>query len=231
MSDMKNIELITFDCYGTLIDWEAGIIDAVQPLLLTKGVEATEVRILELYAKLEAELESGDYRSYREVLRGVIDGMARELSFEVDDTERNTLVDSFTKWPPFQDTIGSLCRLHSKYKLGIISNVDEDLFAGTKQVLQVSFDHVVTASMAGIYKPNTDMFEFALSQFDVPKENILHTAQSIYHDHVPGKKLGLRTCWINRSSRVKGRGVSLPAEATPDLEFPDLKSFTAQMLG
>jgi 2-haloacid dehalogenase len=188
------------------------------------GVVVDESEILGLYARHEARQESAEgYRRYRAVLRGVMAGVAGELGFEPTEADLEALADSIGSWPPFPDTVDALRRLHSRYKLAVVSNVDDDLFARTAETLGTPFDDVITAQQVGSYKPSTANFRFALARLGVTRERVLHVAQSLYHDHVPAKRLGLATVWINRPSRRAGVGVAPPASARPDLEFPDLR--------
>jgi 2-haloacid dehalogenase len=215
---------LSFDCYGTLIDWETGILEALGPVLARHGVAVDEAEQLRLYAENEAREEAGPYRRYREVLRGVMAGMGRALGFEPSPAESHALADSVGSWPPFPDTVEALLRIGSRYRLVIISNIDDELFARTARLLEVPFDEVVTAQQAGSYKPSPANFRLALERQGIPKEKLLHVAQSLYHDHLPAKGLGLSTVWVNRPSRRPGVGVAPDVEAVPDLEVPDLQS-------
>ncbi len=227
--DPARFQAITFDCYGTLVDWESGILGSLRPLARAHGIAATDGEILEAYARLEAEAEKAPYRSYREVLRIVAGSMAREWGFEPTETEREILVEGFARWEPFPDTVESLKALHRRYRLAIISNVDTDLFALTRQRLEVDFDWVTTASEARCYKPDPAVFSLALSRMDMPGGRILHAAQSLYHDIVPASALGLATVWVRRASLAGRFGVSLPVSAAADEEVPDLRGLAARL--
>ena len=220
-------EILTFDCYGTLIDWETGILEALMPVLEEHDVATTGDQLLEVYAAAEAELEAGNYRPYGTILRQVVGKVATRFGFTPSAAELDCLVDSIGGWPPFEDTIESLERLKSRYKLGIISNVDDDLFTGTNQTLRVEFDHIVTAAQAQAYKPAHGVFDQAVKTIGLPKERILHVAQSLFHDHVPAQELGFKTVWINRRAGKEGTGATPQAAVKPDAEFPDLKSLVA----
>jgi len=224
--DFHRFTHITFDCYGTLIDWESGILTALGAMLARHAVAADEEQILRLYTKYEAQQENGEYRSYRKVLEGVTERIAYALGLASTPEDQAALPDSVGQWPPFPDTVAALTRLKARYKLVVLSNIDDALFAATQQRLQVPFDSVITAEQVGSYKPARAHFHAALQQLGVPREQILHVAQSLYHDHVPAKALGFSTVWVNRPSRLAGTGLSLPVRATPDLEVPDLKSLT-----
>lgn len=136
----------------------------------------------------------------------------------------DALPNSLQFWPPFPDTTEALLRLKARYKLAIISNVDDDLFAASARQLGVPFDHVITAQQVRSYKPSHNNFERALERVGVAREQVLHVAQSVYHDIVPARALGLSTVWVNRRRGLSGSGATLPAEGRPDLEVPDLKS-------
>ncbi|UCE03004.1 MAG: haloacid dehalogenase type II [Candidatus Latescibacterota bacterium] len=222
MLDFDRFELLTFDCYGTLIDWEAGILSALRPLLQAHAVDISENAILELYARFESAAEMGEYRSYRKVLRQVVDDFGRESGFTPTAAERLCLVESLAAWPPFEDTVVSLRKLHSRYQLGIFSNIDADLFESTATQLGVDFDHVVTASRLRTYKPASEFFQRALAEVGVATNRILHVAQSLHHDIAPARELGLCTVWVDRRRDREGFGATPPAQAAPDLIVPDL---------
>ena len=225
MLDFARFTHLTFDCYGTLVDWETGILAALSPLLERHGASAEPREILRLYAEHEARLESGpQYRSYREILRGTVAGIAADLGFEPAQDELAVLGDSIGAWPPFPDTPGALRRLGARYRLAVLSNVDDDLFERTAATLGMRFDAVITAQQVGSYKPSMENFRFALRRLGVDAARVLHVAHSLYHDHAPAKRLGLSTVWVNRPSRRRGVGVAPPAEVAPDLEVPDLAS-------
>ena len=229
MIPCENFTHLTFDCYGTLIDWETGILAAVRPILARRGIAAEAEQILQLYVKYEAEQEAGSYKRYRDVLQGVMAGIASELGFVPTVSELQALPDSVGHWPPFADTVAALTRLQTRYKLVIISNIDDAMFAETNKLLHVVFDDIITAQQVGSYKPALQNFHFALARLGVPQQQVLHVAQGLYHDHVPAKALGLTTVWVNRQSRLPGTGLALPAQVTPDLEVPDVRSLVGMM--
>ena len=184
-------EALTFDCYGTLIDWETGILAALTPVLSARGVRLDSPRILSLYAEAEAEAETRPYVRYREVLRKVVDRFGRVLGFAPSPSELDCLADSLGTWPPFPDTVEALRMLKKRYRLGVVSNVDDDLFALSSKLLEVDFDWVITAGRARCYKPSPNNFRLALETMAVPAERVLHVAESIRHDIAPAKALGL----------------------------------------
>jgi 2-haloacid dehalogenase len=130
-------------------------------------------------------------------------------------------------WPAFPDSAAALATLRRRFALAVITNCDDDLFAASNRRLGVDFDIVVTAQQVGSYKPSVRNFEVAFERIDRPRDRILHVAQSLFHDHVPAKALGLTTCWINRRHDRPGGGATPPAEAAPDLEFPSMAAFAA----
>ncbi len=220
--DFSRFSWLTFDCYGTLIDWESGILAALRPVLTAHGRRLSDEGILELYGALEAQEEAGEYRSYSEILQRVVMKMAARLVFSPDVKEARVLVDSIANWPPFPDTVDALRRLKSRFKLGVISNIDDELFARTAPQLQVPFDAVITAQQARSYKPSLHNFELALERIGEPAGRVLHVAQSLYHDVVPAKQLGLSTVWVNRRAGKKGSGATPHASAEPDMIISDL---------
>jgi 2-haloacid dehalogenase len=189
-------------------------------------VNVDEGELVELYATCEAAEEAGPYKSYRDVLRGVMNRIADELGFVATASELDALADSVATWPPFDDSVDALGQLKKRFTLVILSNIDDDLFRHSSRLLGEPFDDIITAQQVGSYKPSLDNFRFALDRLGVSKEKILHVAQSLYHDHVPAKALGLATVRVNRASRRPGVGVAPPTDATPDLEVPDMLSLT-----
>ena len=223
MLDFSQFECLTFDCYGTLIDWESGILGALRPLLAAHHRELGNEALLELYGKIEAQAEAGEYRRYRDILRFVTQQIASRLSFALHDDEINLLPESLKNWPPFPDTVEALKRLKSRYKLAVVSNTDDDLFAETAQTLEVPFDFVITAEQARSYKPAHRNFELAIERIGLPKEKVLHCAQSLFHDIVPARELGIANVWVNRRAGKAGSGATHSANATPDLTVTSLR--------
>src|SRR5712691_7679224 len=229
MVPFENFTHLTFDCYGTLIDWETGILTAVMPILARRGIGVEAERLLQLYAKYEAEQEARPYKPYRDVLQDVMTRIASELGFVPTAAELQALPDSVGLWPPFADTVAALTRLQRRYKLVIISNIDDAMFAETNKLLHVVFDDIITAQQVGSYKPALQNFHVALARLGVPPQQVLHVAQGLYHHHVPAKTLGLTTVWVNRPSKLPGTGLALPVQVSPDLEVPDLQSLVDMM--
>jgi 2-haloacid dehalogenase len=226
MLDLTRFKVLTFDCYGTMIDWEAGIFSALRPILAAHGKKIPDSVLLELYSELEASAEAsaekGEFLRYRDVLQSVVRGFGERLGFSPTDAEVRSLPESLANWQPFPDTVEALRKLKSRYQLAVISNVDDDLFASTAPKLGVVFDHVITAQQAQCYKPCIRMFELAEERIRVSRERWLHVGQSIYHDVIPAQSLGIATVWVNRPSPRSGAGAATAAAGTPDLEVPDL---------
>ncbi|CAD7779989.1 Haloacetate dehalogenase H-2 [Candidatus Methanoperedenaceae archaeon GB50] len=229
MLNFNKYEVLSFDCYGTLIDWETGIIAAIRPVLSNYNILLGDEQILELYAEIEAKIEKGKYVEYREVLRKVMLQFGNQLGFVPSASELDCLVESLRNWLPFPDTVKALQILKKKYRLAIISNIDNDLFAFSAKHLKVKFDWVITAEQAKSYKPSLHNFKFAIDRIGVSPEKILHIAQSIYHDIIPAKKIGLSTVWVNRRKDKTGSGATLPARGKPDLEVSDLETLVSIM--
>ncbi len=224
-SPFAGISVLTFDCYGTLIDWETGLSRALAAVLSEHGRDAQPEGLLERYAFEESRLESGQYVPYRVVLGHALAAVCSAYGFEPGAEEQAAFADSVADWPAFDDSPSSLARLATRYRLGVITNCDDDLFAASRRRLGVDFDWVVTAQQARRYKPDERPFEIAFERIGVPRHQILHAAQSLYHDHVPARRLGLRTAWINRRRGRTGYGATPPASAEADLEVADMASF------
>ena len=218
--DFRAFDAMTFDCYGTLIDWETGLLAALRPIAADHDDEA----LLEAFARHESALEAGPYLTYREVLAGSLRGMGGDLGFEPSDEQVAAFADSVGEWPAFPDSPGALAALKLRYRLGVITNCDDDLFARSNERLQVEFDWIVTAHQARGYKPHPEPFALAAERIDVPLERVLHVAQSLSHDHVPAKAAGRTTVWVDRRQGREGAGATLPVEAEPDLTVPDMRT-------
>ena len=220
---------LTFDCYGTLIDWESGIIAALQPILVGHGLTVEDEEVLAIFGRIEAAVEADEYRTYRNILADVVDDFGKALGFKPSAEERGSLAESIKEWPPFEDSVEALQALKSRYRLAVISNIDDDLFAHSARKLGVEFDEVVTAQQVGSYKPSLDNFSAAFERLGYGPDRILHVAQSLYHDIVPARELGLRCVWVNRRSGKTGAGATAQASAEPDLEVPDLETLAMLM--
>lgn len=211
---------ITFDCYGTLIDWERGFTDA----FVREGIAdpADRDRVIDLYHHVEPEIES-TWKPYREVLREVAVRVAARLGHEIDLARASFLPDSLPSWPVFPDTNPALERLREAgIRLGILSNVDDDLFARTAEQFTVSFDLVITAAQVRSYKPAHAHFLEARRR--IGDARWLHAAQSHFHDVVPARALGIEVAWVNRKREQPARGV------LPDHEVPDMAGLAGLVL-
>jgi 2-haloacid dehalogenase len=226
MLDFNQFEVVSFDCYGTLIDWESGILPVLRQLLSSREIDLSDDATLELFAEFESEFEKSQYNyiKYREVLQEIVQQFGKRFNFEPTETELNCLIESIKNWQPFPDTVAALAALKQKYKLAVISNIDDDLFADTAKHLKVELDWLITAEQVRSYKPSTRNFEIALATMGIAPEKLLHVAQSIYHDIVPAASMGISTVWVNRRHEKTGFGATLPASGQPDLEVPDLKT-------
>jgi 2-haloacid dehalogenase len=230
--DFSRFEAMTFDCYGTLIDWEDGILGCLRPLLAKHGNSVDDATILQRFGEFEAKAEQGQYHTYREVLESVVRSFGEDFGFAPTHNDVRSLPDSLKNWKPWPDTIDALQELSQRFTLCIISNVDDDLFAATQPKLEVRFDHVITAQQARAYKPSLKIFELALSRVGVPAHRILHVGQSIYHDVIPAQSLGLATVWVNRPSARAGVGAVKAAKGNPDLQVSTLAELAeAAMVG
>ena len=224
---LEGVDALTFDCYGTLIDWETGLLAALAPVLDAHGVSAAPDDLLTRFARHESAAEAGPYQRYRDVLVSVLRGIGSELGFQPTTEELGAFSASVGDWPAFSDSSEALRRLRRRFRLGVITNCDDDLFAASNEQLGVEFDWIVTAQQVGSYKPDERNFQVAFERLGLPRERILHVAQSLFHDHVPAKRLGLRSVWIDRRGGQGGSGATPPAEASPDATFPDMASFAA----
>ena len=229
--DFDRFEAVTFDCYGTLIDWERGIVAAARALLGAHGDGADDATILEAFARHERPLEHGPYQPYRSILAQVARAIAAEHGLAVTDAQADAFAGSVPEWPAFPDSPRALARLATRYRLGVITNCDDDLFAGSARRLGVRFDELVTAQQVGSYKPAPRNFEVMLQRLGLPRERVLHVAQSLFHDHVPAKALGFTTVWVDRRQGRSGSGATPAAQANPDLVLPDLASLAALAVG
>jgi 2-haloacid dehalogenase len=218
----ESIRLITFDCYGTLIDWENGMLAALRPMFSRDGRKTDDAKLLELYGEIEAELESGSYLPYRQVLAQTAQEMGRRLGVEVSQQQGGEFAESFTRWKPFVDTPSALQSLARRFRLAIISNVDDDLFAETRKKLPVDFAFVVTAQQMRSYKPVLQNFHEALRRSGLEKSQVLHAGQSLYHDIAPANALGIMNVWVNRPSIRPGSGAARPGTATPTYQVRTL---------
>ena len=226
--DFGRFEWLSFDCYGTLVDWESGIYGAVSDVLESHGMRRSRAEIMALYADLEPRAQdSRTFLEYRRVLRNVMGMIATELGFRCAGSEIDALADSLPGWPVFGDVRNALDALKAHYRLAVISNVDDDLFRGTAQALDVDFDVVVTAEQARSYKPSLNNFEVAAARMAVGRRAWLHVAESLFHDIGPANQLGISSVWVNRAGQG---GATRRTEAVPDLVVPDLATLAARAI-
>lgn len=226
-----DFDALTFDCYGTLIDWERGILGALRVLLgQGRPRDVSDEELLQTFGRFEPEEEAGAFRSYRAVLEGVAKRFGDHFDVPVPATAARTFAASVAEWPAFSDSGEALSRLATRYRLAIVSNVDDDLFAGSARRLGVAFDEVVTAQQVGSYKPARAHFDEALRRLDLTADRVLHVAQSLYHDIAPATALGFTCVWVNRRGGEGGGGATPPAEARPHATVPDLASLAGHLV-
>jgi len=220
---LDNFDVLSFDCYGTLIDWETGIWDALQPLLMRNRVtHLARPEALTRYARIEAAVETEDPSAlYSTVLETVHRRLAEDLQLSTTLGMDRDFGHSIGLWPAFPDTADALRKLQTRYRLVILSNVHEEGFAASNRKLGVAFDRVFTAEAIGSYKPSRENFEYLVENLGIDPARILHTAQSLYHDHVPAKEFGLATAWVDRQRLSTGGewGATAPVENAPEPDF------------
>jgi 2-haloacid dehalogenase len=225
--DWKRFRLMTFDCYGTLVDWEAGILNVLKPWAATKQIAATGEELLTAFGESESVAEHTMPRAvYREILRETMKSIALKFNKTASAAEQEALATSVGDWPLFKDTTEGLRVLQLWHKLMVVSNVDKTSFARTAPKLGVMLDGLVTAEEVGVYKPDKRMFERAMqvaAGLGVEKEEILHVAQSLYHDIAPAKALGLSTVWVDRrAGRAGGATPKSQGDVKPHLRVGSL---------
>jgi 2-haloacid dehalogenase len=225
---LTDFNVLTFDCYGTLIDWESGIVTALQPLLARAGQSLAREAVLTMFSQHETLLEHANPTlRYSELLARVHDELATGWGVAPDAAESQRFGASVGDWPAFPDTVASLRYLQQHYKLVILSNVDRDSFRTTRPRLGVTFDAIYTAEDVGSYKPDPRNFVYLiehLAAMGIDKSAILHTAQSLFHDHAPANAGGLASAWIDRRHDVAGWGATAapPADVHYDFRFISL---------
>lgn len=223
MLDFTDLTVLSFDCYGTLIDWESGILSAIHPLCARYSIETPDRELLELYGRFERQVQhQTPFVNYRGVLRGVAASFCSHFGIDLENEScgQQILADSVGDWPPFPDTVDALTMLGSRFKLAILSNVDDDMFQLSQVHLGTEFDWVITSEQIGSYKPSPENFHFARRIMGVDPSQHVHVAQSQFHDIAPASSLGWKTVWVNRS----GAASTPLVDSQPDLEVPDLAS-------
>lgn len=221
--NLADFDTLTFDCYGTLIDWETGILEGLRPLLERVKRPLTRDQVLEAHARHEASQQNyTPAKRYQELLAIVYKRLAEEWQVAPTLAECTAYGKSIQNWPAFEDSAGALQYLKKHYKLVILSNIDNESFAYSNAKLQVEFDGVITAEDVGSYKPSLRNFEYMLEKLGdrgIRKEKILHTAESLFHDHKPANELGLASCWINRRHAKQGFGATMNPGTQPKFDF------------
>ncbi|MGF6483989.1 haloacid dehalogenase type II [Paraburkholderia sp. JPY419] len=220
---LTDFEALTFDCYGTLIDWESGIFEALQPLLERARTPLTRDQVLEAHARHESSQQIfTPAKRYQELLSIVYKRMAEEWGLPYTHEECVAYGRSIRNWPAFPDSAAALQYLKQHYKLVILSNIDNESFTYSNARLQVEFDAIITAEDVGSYKPSPRNFEYMLQKLDqrgIRKGKILHTAESLFHDHKPANEFGLASCWIYRRHSQPGFGATMDPGSQPNLDF------------
>jgi 2-haloalkanoic acid dehalogenase type II len=226
---ITDFDALSFDCYGTLIDWEAGLLAVLRPWARANGLTAADSDVLEAFGRHEGRIETANpAMAYPDVLRRTFEAIGRDLGAPVTGSDAERLGESVGDWPAFPDSAAALSALAARYKLIILSNVDRASFAASNRKLGVTFDAILTAEDIGSYKPSPRNFEALLARaqdLGVGDGKLLHVAQSLFHDHVPAKAAGLPTAWINRRGGLAGWGATPAADAVPDWEFASMAEF------
>ena len=231
--EFTDFEALSFDCYGTLIDWETGLLAVLTPWARARGLALTGEELLTAYAQVEAVAEAEHpTEAYPEILARGMWLLGENLGAEVTGEDAARLARSVPSWPAFPDSPDALAALGRRFKLIILSNVDRASFAGSNARLGVEFTSIITAQDVGSYKPSPRNFEALAGEAARPGNRpggLLHVAQSLFHDHVPAKRAGLPTVWIHRRHDRDGWGATPqpPAPVTPDWEFPSMAAFAA----
>ena len=217
---LSDFKALSFDCYGTLIDWETGLVDALRSLR-DNGAGAEE--ILEAYGPIEHEIEvEQPGLPYSQLLERVHERLSDRFGVEPDEVEAAKFGASVGDWPAFPDSAEALRYLKQHFKLIILSNVDRLSFAGSNQRLGVEFDHIFTAQDIGSYKPDLRNFEYLISHVaadGIAKGELLHVAQSLFHDHVPANRMGIASAWIDRRAGKPGGGATVTPDPMPHYDF------------
>ena len=220
---LTDFEVLSFDCYGTLIDWESGISKYLRPLTRKITPQPSHDEILNAHAQLEsAQQKETPQMLYRDVLASVYEELARKWGVSVGREECERYGRSVGEWEPFEDTVDALRYLKEHFRLVILSNVDNENFAATNKKLGVRFDAIFTAEDIGSYKPSGRNFEHMLGELasrGFAREQILHTAESLFHDIGPAKRLGISTCWIHRRHGKEGFGATMDPGEVPRHDF------------
>ena len=220
---LTDFKVLTFDCYGTLIDWETGILDALRPLVRRDAAARSPDEILASFARHETAQEAETPGMiYSELLGRVHRRLAEEWGIAASEADHRAFGGSVGNWPAFPDSAPSLAYLKQFHKLAILSNVDRKSFVQSRRRLGVAFDAVYTAEDIGSYKPSLGNFQYMLKQLrtiGVKPDEVLHTAESLFHDHQPANQMGLASCWIYRRHKDEGFGATMNPGAMPRYDF------------
>lgn len=229
---LTDFTTLTFDCYGTLIDWEKGILGELRPWLARHGRELADDAVLEAFGAEETRCEAATpARLYPDILADVFRNLAQRWNVPASDAEAGAFGAAVGNWPAFADSAPALQYLKRYFNLVILSNVDRDSFARSNAKLQVAFDQVFTAQDIGFYKPDPRNFEHLLRELaavGIDKTQILHTAQSLFHDVAPARALGLKTMWVNRRKEQGGWGATPATSVRPDAEVASMADLVAR---
>lgn len=240
MRSLREYEVLSFDCYGTLIDWESGIWEALQPMLAANASAVSRSDVLAEYGRIESEHEAATPgMHYPDLLAGVHHDLAAALRFDTTDELDHAFGASVPEWPAFSDSPGSLDALSERYRLAILSNVDRASFSASNERLGVTFDAVYTAEDIGSYKPDPANFDYLLdhlaTDLGIEPDSVLHVAQSLFHDHAPAKAACLDTAWIDRQRLSAGGewGATMPVEdpPVPDHVYFSMTDFAQACMG
>jgi 2-haloacid dehalogenase len=223
---MNEIKIISFDCLGTLVDWKEGILNNLRPLFKDYLIEMEDEEIFNLFCEFEKAIIAEEYVSYRCVLQNILNRFAALLNINFSNDDLHTLVRSLPNWPVFPDTLESLIRLSARYKLAIIANIDNDLIEKCLFLHEVKFDWVLTSEVLKSYKPSQSTFIQALNKFNISVSEVIHVAQSFYHDIIPTQQMGINNVWINRYPEI----IQNDFQENPKLSFPDLRHFSDYVL-
>ena len=234
MTDFDTYRALSFDCYGTLIDWESGILQSLQPWSAWRGVDRSSATLLELYGEHESHIEAEHpTMPYPDVLAEALRRLAASLDLDASDAECAEFGASVVAWPAFTDTALALRRLKERYRLIIVSNVDRASFTRSNRRLGVGFDAVITAEDVGSYKPSLGHFDALferLPTIGIERSELLHVAQSLFHDHEPARRLGLPSVWIDRGHNREGSGATPRTDVEVAMRYRSLAEFADDAL-
>jgi 2-haloacid dehalogenase len=227
-----DIRVLTFDCYGTLIDWETGILAVLRPWARGNSLAATDEDLLAAYRTAEAAVQQETPTAlYRNILRATMNRIAGAWKVASSARDGEALASSIGSWPAFPDTADALADLQRRFKLVVVSNVDHASFMRTAPKLRVKLDGLITAEDVGAYKPDPRMLQAALrlvGEWSVTSQQVMHVAESVYHDITPAKHMGLFAVWVDRQRRCEGgRTATVVPDPAPDLHVHSLSELAA----